>query len=61
MGRKKVELLGYKLGFITIVDDFHKNGQRKFILMCDKCGTSKEIWYSQYHSGNWNVCEHDAL
>jgi hypothetical protein len=60
LGRKRTELIGYKMGLITIVKDFKKNGQRKFVLKCDKCESEKEVWYSQYASGNWNVCEHDA-
>jgi hypothetical protein len=61
LGRKKVEYLGKKLGVIKIIGDFQKNGHRKFLLKCDICGSEKEIWYSQYANGNWNVCEHDAL
>lgn len=61
MGRKKKNLLGNKLGFIKIVKDFNKNGQRKFVLKCLVCNLEKEIWYSQYCTGNWKVCEHDAL
>lgn len=61
VGRPKNELLGEKLGYITIVGERKLRGVRKLTLKCDICESEKEIWYSQYNSGNWYVCEHDAL
>mgnify|MGYP001459853480 CR=1 FL=1 len=61
MVKNRIELLGYKLGVIEVVKDFRKNGQRKLCLKCSVCGVEKEVWYSNYITGNWSVCEHDAL
>jgi len=61
MGRKKIELVGEKLGYIEIISERKVNGVRKLTLKCEICGVKKEIWYSQYCNGYWNVCGHDAL
>lgn len=61
MTRKKEKKIGEKLGYITIVDERSVRGQRKFTLRCSICNKKKEIWHSQYSSGNWCVCEHDAI
>ena len=61
MGRQKKSKVGEKLGYITIISERKLRGVKKFTLQCDICGAEKEIWHSQYNTGNWNVCEHDAL
>ena len=61
MVRKRTEHVGEKLGYITIISERKARGYRVFKMRCDVCGAKKEVTHSQYNSGNWNVCEHDAL
>lgn len=61
MTRKKQEKIGEKLGYITIIDERRGRGYRIFKMKCDLCGSEKEVTHSQYNSGSWDVCEHDAL
>lgn len=61
MARKTNSKIGEKLGCITIVDERKARGYRVFKMKCDICGSEKEVAHSQYNTGNWNICEHDAL
>lgn len=61
MVRKRIEHVGERLGYITIISERKGRGYRIYKMKCELCGKEKEVAHPQYSSGNWNVCEHDAL
>ena len=61
MGRKRIDLTGYKLGYITVIKERRIAGQKKILMKCDICQAEKEFWVAQYYNGSWKLCEHDVL
>lgn len=60
--RKKMQMIGYKLGEIYISEELSsKAGHRRYILKCSICGKEKAVYHTQINTGLWNVCEHDTL
>lgn len=62
MRKGRREMVGEQLGKIVIYKELgSKQGNRRYVFKCTICGEKKVVNHSQYNTGNWNVCEHDAL